>query len=77
MSVLETKCRNCGVLLSFGAIEGYCRRCLAGVAFAGEDSGVSIERRLGAHELLEVIGEGGMGRRGASRGAKRSGPRGR
>jgi WD40 repeat protein len=61
MSVLETKCRNCGVLLSFGAIEGYCRRCLAGVAFAGEDSGVSIERRLGAHELLEVIGEGGMG----------------
>ena len=67
MAANETKCLRCGVALSAGAIEGFCQRCLAVVAFAdgGEEESASLTgarpSRLGAYELIEEIGRGGMG----------------
>src|SRR2546429_9034342 len=67
MAAMETKCLRCGAALSAGSIEGFCQRCLATVAFdttvqaaAGSIEAVPV-RRLGAYELIEEIGRGGMG----------------
>jgi tRNA A-37 threonylcarbamoyl transferase component Bud32 len=69
MSVVERQCLQCGDALGAGAIEGFCQRCLAAVAFdttsdtcsAAVGTGTSPKRRRGGYELIEEIGRGGMG----------------
>jgi eukaryotic-like serine/threonine-protein kinase len=69
MSVVGSQCLQCGDALGAGAIEGFCQRCLAAIAFdttsdtcaAAVETGTASKRRLGGYELIEEIGRGGMG----------------
>ena len=67
MHSFETNCARCGTPLPADAIEGFCHRCLATVAFQDSADEESILPRaasaivLGHYELLEEIGRGGMG----------------
>lgn len=65
------RCHRCGRPLPTPLLSGHCSRCLVETAF-GEPDGDNhsdvpdeelhtLPRRLGAYELLEVIGRGGMG----------------
>ena len=65
MSVVGSQCLKCGDALGAGAIEGFCQRCLAAVAFdttsdtssAALKTGTSPKRRLGGYELTEQGGD--------------------
>lgn len=67
VTAINKNCLRCGAPLSTGAIEGFCQRCLAVVAFGEADETVgnaasdSFSRRLGNYELFAEIGRGGMG----------------
>ena len=61
-------CASCGAALPSGAIVGCCPRCLAVAAFGAPTEANPLRegaspgaRFLGAYELLEEIGRGGMG----------------
>ncbi|MFC1765649.1 protein kinase [Planctomycetota bacterium] len=65
----ETRCSRCGAFLSGNMPHGFCPKCLIKVGFEGEADATLEEPRLiegpgtkiGHYELLELIGEGGMG----------------
>lgn len=64
-------CQRCGQPVPRRVLAGHCSRCLVATAFGPEFPGMDPEgtveeqemlpRRLGEHDLLEVIGRGGMG----------------
>ena len=65
------RCRRCGRPLPVAWLEGHCGHCLAVTALGAEDGESAsdptsegdepLPRRLGAYELIEVLGRGGMG----------------
>ena len=65
----ESRCSQCGAFLSGNIPHGFCPKCLLKVGFE-EDADAIIEEspliegpgtKIGRYELLELIGEGGMG----------------
>src|SRR5258706_1191744 len=58
-------CSECGATISDASASGYCPRCLLGLAASAADA-ASLQasdssRSFGNYELIEPIGQGGMG----------------